>query len=66
MRFLVTLLMSLLATSSFAQPAPAPFYEGDDPPVAKALALDEKMPHADRKLPQEIRDALEALRAESR
>jgi hypothetical protein len=32
----------------------------------QALALDEKMPHADRKLPQEMRDALQALQAESR
>ncbi len=32
----------------------------------QALALDQKMPHADRKLPREMRDALEALRAELR
>jgi hypothetical protein len=32
----------------------------------QALVLDEKMPHADRKLPQEVRDALDALQAESR
>jgi tetratricopeptide (TPR) repeat protein len=32
----------------------------------QSLALDEQMPHADRKLPREVRDALKALQAESR
>jgi Flp pilus assembly protein TadD len=32
----------------------------------QALAFDEKMPHADRKLPPDVRRALDALLAESR